>query len=258
MFVSGFLIYNMETLFIGQEKLRFAVLESTNSYLKNIIKNGNPAEGLTVLAEYQTSGRGQFGNSWEAEKGKNLLFSTLLKPRFLPPDRQFILNMSVCLSVVDSLNEISPGFLIKWPNDILYNHKKVAGILIESSIGSGTLENTVIGVGININQTSFEGDNKRTSIIKVTGNAVEPEFVLNKVLEKMESRYLKLKRGNTSGLFREYYSVMYGIDRELPVRIGDEVTSITPLAVEPGGELLAMHKGRKVRFRFKEVQFILD
>ncbi|HAD96109.1 MAG TPA: biotin--[acetyl-CoA-carboxylase] ligase [Cryomorphaceae bacterium] len=248
----------METLFIGQEKLKFAVLESTNSYLKNIIKNGNPAEGLTVLAEYQTSGRGQFGNSWEAEKGKNLLFSVLLKPAFLPPDRQFILNMSVCLAVVDSLNEISPGFLIKWPNDILYNQKKVAGILIESAISSGALENTVVGIGININQTQFEVENMRTSLKKITGNVVEPDFVLTKVLEKMEGRYLKLKRGNTSGLFREYYSVMFGMERELPVRIGDEITSIIPLAVEPGGELLAMHKGRKVRFRFKEVQFILN
>ena len=98
----------------------------------------------------------------------------------------------------------------------------------------------------------------RTSLKKITGNVVEPDFVLTKVLEKMEGRYLKLKRGNTSGLFREYYSVMFGMERELPVRIGDEITSIIPLAVEPGGELLAMHKGRKVRFRFKEVQFILN
>ncbi|MGB0176538.1 MAG: biotin--[acetyl-CoA-carboxylase] ligase [Owenweeksia sp.] len=233
-------------------------MESTNSYLKNIIKNGNPAEGLTVVAEYQTSGRGQFGNTWEAEKGKNLLFSVLLRPHFLIPDRQFTLNMSVCLAVVDSLNEICPGFLIKWPNDILYNQEKVGGILIESSISGDHLDTTVVGVGLNINQTDFSEEKGRTSLKKITGNSTDTDFLIQKILEKLESRYLRLKSGNSTGLFREYYSIMFGIEKELPVKIGGVKSSIKPLAVEPSGELLAIHEGQKVRFRFKEVQFILD
>ncbi len=248
----------METLFIGQEKLKFAVLESTNSYLKEILKTGNPQEGFIVVTDYQTSGRGQFGNSWEAEKGKNLLFSVLLKPRFLNPSRQFLLNMSVCLAVVDSMNEVCPGFLIKWPNDILYNQKKVAGILIEGSMSSDILDHTVVGIGINVNQTDFEQNRKSISIKNILGHSVETEYLMQKVLQKLEMRYLKLKAGNTSGLFRDYYSVMFGREKELPVKIGGTLTTIKPLAVEPGGELLALHQGKTVRFRFKELQFILD
>ncbi|MEQ9262535.1 MAG: biotin--[acetyl-CoA-carboxylase] ligase [Owenweeksia sp.] len=248
----------METLFIGQETIKLAVVESTNSYLKNIIKNGNPAEGLTIIAEYQTSGRGQFGNSWEAEKGKNLLFSVLLRPHFLIPERQFILNMSVCLAVVDSLNEISPGFEIKWPNDILYNKQKAGGILIESSISSEFLETTVVGIGLNVNQTDFNHQKGRTSLKKINGNTTDTNYLMQKILEKLESRYLRLKKGNVTGLFREYYSIMYGMEKELPVWIEGSETSIRPLAVEPSGELLALHKGKKVRFRFKEVKFILN
>ena len=133
----------MQTLFVGKKHLRFNQLESTNTYLKELAKSDKIIEGTLAQCDYQTSGRGQFGNEWTAEKGKNLLFSLFLRPSFLNADQQFYLNMSVCLALAESLNQIVKGFEIKWPNDILYNNQKICGILIENSVSGNKLEYSV-------------------------------------------------------------------------------------------------------------------
>src|SRR5690606_24490611 len=106
------------------KRLHFDVLTSTNDHLKTIISEGKSAEGLLVTTDYQTSGRGQIGNAWQSEEGKNLLMSVYLRPTFLRASHFFNLNMSVCLAVADALNELHPGFQVKWPNDILFDRKK--------------------------------------------------------------------------------------------------------------------------------------
>ncbi len=139
-----------DSLFIGQQRLHIDTLHSTNDHLKTIITRGESAEGLTVTTEYQTSGRGQIGNSWESNEGENLLMSVYLTPKFLSAGHYFYLNMSVCLAVVDALNFLLPGFQIKWPNDILFDGTKVAGILIESTISGAVVQSCIIGVGLNV------------------------------------------------------------------------------------------------------------
>ena len=131
----------LETLFIGHQRLHFDELPSTNDHLKKLIDKGGHTEGMVVSTDYQTSGRGQIGNRWESEPGKNLLFSVFLKPLTLNARHFFYFNMSVCLAVADALNELAPGFKIKWPNDILFNGKKISGILIENTIAGGQCTN---------------------------------------------------------------------------------------------------------------------
>lgn len=245
----------METLFIGQEKISFENLDSTNAYLKQLCHEKVRAEGLTITAEYQTLGRGQFGNKWESPKGKNLLFSVLLRPNFLSPDRQFLLNMSVCLAIFDALAEFSLGFQIKWPNDILFDGKKVGGILIENSISKNKIENSIIGLGINVNQGNFEGEKGRTSLANVIGNPVDRNFLLHLICKKMEARYLRLKQG-IKGLYSDYYLALYGFSQPVQAEVAGEKLQITIKGVEPNGYLITEIKGEKRKFDFKEIKFL--
>lgn len=245
----------METLFIGQEKISFENLDSTNAYLKQLCSEKVQVEGLTITAEYQTLGRGQIGNTWDSPKGQNLLFSVLLRPNFLSPDRQFYLNMSVCLALNDTLNQFCSGFQIKWPNDILFDGKKVAGILIENSISKNKIENSIIGIGINVNQKDFGAEYGRTSLSKLLGNSVDRGFLLQRICEKLEPRYLRLKSGS-QGLFADYYSSLYGYKQEVEAEINGRVIICSIVGVEPNGRLITEIKGKKKKFNFKEIKFL--
>lgn len=245
----------METLFIGQEKISFETLDSTNAYLKQICLEKVRTEGLIITAEYQTLGRGQIGNTWDSPIGENLLFSVLLRPNFLSPDRQFFLNMSVCLGIFDALNEICLGFQIKWPNDILFDGKKVAGILIENSISKNRIENSIIGVGINVNQVNFEGQSGRTSLATVIGNSVDRTFLLHLICKKIEIRYLKLKQG-TKGLYADYYTALYGYSQAVNTEVDGQKVSAIIKGVEPSGYLITEINGLKRKFDFKEIKFL--
>ena len=130
---------------------------STNQYLSQLCNQlqESVAELTTVTAEFQTAGKGQRGNTWEAEEGKNLLFSFVLYPSFLEARRQFILSQIVSLAIKEELSRWSDEITIKWPNDIVMNGKKVCGILTEMSAQMDYVNHIVIGIGINVHNESF-------------------------------------------------------------------------------------------------------
>ncbi|MFI5140988.1 MAG: biotin--[acetyl-CoA-carboxylase] ligase [Bacteroidia bacterium] len=138
----------MDTLFIGQHILELDAAESTNTYATNLIKEIQVAEGTIVFTHNQTKGRGQVGNTWQAETGKNLTFSMVLHPNFLAVEKQFYLSKITSLAVFGMLTEFLNTSLydikIKWPNDILVNDKKIAGILIENILRGNFLQSSVM------------------------------------------------------------------------------------------------------------------
>ena len=125
---------------------------STNTYLAQLCKENKAKEYHTVIAEHQTAGRGQRGNTWESEAGKNLTFSTVLYPTALEVKNQFYLSMIASFSVIYALENYTDGFSIKWPNDIYWKNKKIGGILIENELEGGYIVQSIIGIGLNINQ----------------------------------------------------------------------------------------------------------
>ena len=136
--------------------------DSTNTEMKRIIESGRfLPSGSTVRAIAQTAGRGQRGNSWEAEPGKNLTFSILLRPGGLLPRHHFLVSEAIAIATASFLAGIigdsyKDTVKIKWPNDIYFGDRKIAGILIENSLGmSGQILQTIAGIGININQQTF-------------------------------------------------------------------------------------------------------
>jgi len=123
----------METNYIGRNRRYFDMVDSTNNYASLIAGKSGIPEGTLVWAGFQSAGRGQAGNRWESEAGKNLTFSLILYPHFLPPEMQFLLSEAVSLGITDFLTLYIPNPLIKWPNDIYAENRKIGGILIEHS-----------------------------------------------------------------------------------------------------------------------------
>ena len=115
-------------------------------------------DGDIIWADFQTAGRGQRGHTWESRAGENLTFSVLLEPHFLPVTEQFMLLEAVALALRDFFAELGVETKVKWTNDIYVGNRKAVGILIEHSYSGGRLARTIVGIGINVNQTEFSAD----------------------------------------------------------------------------------------------------
>lgn len=134
----------------------YRTLDSTNSQARR--EAGESGEGCVWIADFQTAGRGQRGNSWESRKGENLTFSILFKPEFLPPHKQFLISQVCAVGTYRYLTEKGMPARIKWPNDIYIGNKKICGMLIENSISGDKLSVSIAGIGLNLNQTHFASD----------------------------------------------------------------------------------------------------
>ena len=137
---------------------RFKNIDSTNKYLQNLLEDGVDIIDNIVVADFQSLGKGQGCNVWESESGKNLLFSVALDMSYLKAENQFLLTEMVSVAMINVLKNYLPeeSLFIKWPNDIYFNNKKIAGILIKNEIKGMMLGTSIIGIGLNVNQTSFD------------------------------------------------------------------------------------------------------
>ena len=137
---------------------RFKTLDSTNQYLQNLLNEGADIADNIVVTDFQTSGKGQGKNVWQSEDGKNLLFSIALDMSFLKAEKQFFLTQMVSVAMINVLKKYLPeeSLFIKWPNDIYFKDKKIAGILIKNEIKGMMMGTSIIGIGLNVNQTSFD------------------------------------------------------------------------------------------------------
>ncbi|MEO0875802.1 MAG: biotin--[acetyl-CoA-carboxylase] ligase, partial [Bacteroidota bacterium] len=150
---------NLNTLFVGNVVQHFEVLPSTNAYATELLAKTAPNEGTVISAAYQEAGRGQIGSSWTASAGENLLLSVILYPRWLVAQQQFLLSRAVALAVADTITHYVDGQAqVKWPNDVYFGDKKLAGILIQNSLSGKYLQWSVVGIGLNVNEAAFPVD----------------------------------------------------------------------------------------------------
>lgn len=209
-------MYHKNTLFIGKVLHMFDELQSTNDYALSLLSKSKPIEGTVISAHHQTAGKGQIGSSWLVEAGKNLTLSVILHPHFLPIPRQFLLNQAVSLAVVDFLKQFIRTDIVrlKWPNDVYIGDKKSTGILIQNTISGSKLQNTVVGLGININQTDFPTILPNpTSLALATGQNNYDLAELRQVLFScLEARYLQLKAKHWEQLNEAYHNTLYKLN----------------------------------------------
>ena len=250
-------------------RINLPVVDSTNLFVREMLKDestcgvhsASALPGFTlVVADDQTAGRGQQGNSWETERGKNLTFSLLCHPDFLPASRQFLLSQCMALAVRDALAREVDGVEVKWPNDIYMGDKKISGTLIECDLLGKSIANCIIGVGININQTLFRSDAPNpTSLRLLTGRDHDREAVLAAIMQGFQTYYAWLAEGREEEVRQLYMQHLYrrtGMHRYSDVR-GEFTAEIAE--VEPTGHIrLRFANGQTVRYEFKEVRFESD
>ncbi len=200
---------------IGQTIIELDSVDSTNNYLSKLANETIVENGSVILAHYQTNGKGQRGNSWESEAGSNLTFSVFLDTSFLKLSQNFLLSMMVCNSVHELISNYATNSQIKWPNDLLINKNKVCGILIENSIQKKHLNQSIIGIGLNVNQQKFEENTQATSLQKETQGDLDKEVLFKQLLNILNKNYLLLSQGNQLAIKNYYYQNLLGYKTEL-------------------------------------------
>ena len=236
---------------------------STNSFAKQLLSNSRPVEGTVILAKEQFAGRGQMGNSWKAESGKNITLSVVLYPDHLDADKQFFLNMAVSLAVKDFCEFVlGDEIKIKWPNDIYYHDKKVGGILIENSVSGSKIASSVIGIGINVNQEEFdESLPNPTSLIQIRKPTDAPIYDISKLVEELcaclEKYYLQLRQQHYNFLDKGYTVALYRYQQTHEFKRGESTIKGEINGVAKDGKLIIHSGGKELRFGFKEVEYII-
>lgn len=247
-------------LFVGQNLVKLSAVASTNAYVKEVLSNSAPLpEGTVIMAENQFEGRGQQQNTWLSEAGKNLTFSVLLSPVFLQITQQFELNKAISLAVLDVLKPLlGSSVSIKWPNDILVDKQKIAGILIENIVQGSRWKHAVIGIGLNVNQTEFPDSLNATSIRTILHRDCDLNQLLADLCRAIEARYLALKSRKFDRIHQEYLNGLYKFEDSATFKLGDELKTGRIIGVSNIG-LLQIDFGDQIReFGFKEIGFIID
>lgn len=219
---------------------------STNSLMKEMLAKGEWPEGeYFVYAGYQIAGRGQTGNSWESEADKNLLCSILL-----PPDKDlYFLNIAVGVAI---LRVIGEDFTIKWPNDIYYGDKKVAGILVENAILGNEVKYSIAGIGLNVNQTTFVSDAPNPiSLKQITGKEYDIDALMQEV-------YAKVQETLKEDVWEEYKNHLYRRDGFWKYEDQNGIFEARIIDVLPTGEIvLCDRNGQNRTYGFKQIKYIL-
>ena len=244
------------TLFLGKNLVFVPECPSTNTLALEISQQSPVKEGTVVITDHQTAGKGQRGNVWEAEPQLNLTFSLILKPTFLAIDKQFYLNIVICLALKDYLKEKTPDTVyIKWPNDILVREKKISGILIENQLQAAVISNSIAGIGFNLNQKTFSSPSA-VSLSLITGDSFIPDDELPLILSCVEARYLQLRQGGHRALMDLYLKALYRRnEKHIFATNGNQFEGVI-LDLDEWGKLRVEMENGVRSFGVKEIQYL--
>jgi len=246
---------------LGKHIRRFDTLPSTNVYAQSILGE-KPEEGTLILADHQSQGKGQKGRVWEVAPGQNLTFSLITYPRFVPPNRMFSLSKVVALAVRHTLADFLPHteVQIKWPNDILINRKKAAGILIENQLEGAKIKSSIWGIGVNVNQQFFPPhlQHKATSLGLWTEKSISREEVLFKLIGYLNTHYQLLKTGKNEMLDHAYLRHLLGYQEDIQVEIKGKGETCHLAGIDTQGRLALVRQHKLAYFAVGEVRIIPD
>jgi BirA family biotin operon repressor/biotin-[acetyl-CoA-carboxylase] ligase len=238
--------------------VKLDAIDSTNDYLKKLVRNQSLENYSVVTAELQTNGKGQRGSVWTSEKGKNIIMSMLVKDFAVSSSTLFDLNIVVSLAVLQSLIPLNiPNLTIKWPNDIMSDDKKIGGILIENCFKSDSSVDSVIGIGLNVNQLEFENLPQASSLALISGTMIDKDALLKQIAGEIEDKIKSWKR-NAQSLREMYTNLLFKRDEKMVFQDSDllffngVIQGITPL-----GRLIIEHEnGNLIDFDIKQVKMI--
>lgn len=242
---------------IGSEIIFLRNISSTNTFAAELVRKGNVSEGTIVCTDYQSAGRGQPGNRWHSAKGKNLLFTVILFPR-IEAGEQFLLSMAVSEGICSFLKKYIPAPQIKWPNDIYSGNRKIAGILIENSIQGNTIEHSVVGIGLNINQIRFPKTIPNpVSMSLITGEKYDTGKCLREIALNLDEKYRMLQAGDKKRIYEEYISLLYRYGEWHYYRDNTGIFRGIIVSVKTSGLLeIKKEDGLFYQYSFREVDYL--
>lgn len=247
-------------------KIFLEEVHSTNTWLLDALNCSTMAElpeGTIAYSFRQTAGRGQVGNKWESEPDKNVSFSMLLRPEFLPVNHQFAISELCSLGIVMGLEKLGLSRLsIKWPNDVYVGDEKICGILIENRLRGSVLAESVLGVGINVGQVIWKSEAPNPTSFALQGLSVTPDIVLDVVVRHIASLYDLFCEGDSGALvvhkmFVERLYRRTGLYPYVDAQTGEAFVAELANVDRRGPLILRLPDGSERRYWFKEVRFVL-
>jgi BirA family biotin operon repressor/biotin-[acetyl-CoA-carboxylase] ligase len=241
---------------LGKKIIQIESLDSTNNYIANLMNVGKIDHGMVILAEVQRNGKGQRGSKWLSNPGENLIFSMFLDTATLSVNHQFVLTEFVSISVCNALKKIGIDSVIKWPNDIFVNKKKIAGILIENQIKGLNLNGTIVGIGLNINQVHFS-DLNATSIKIEKGVFFSVQEFVFILLNEMNLIWHLVQENNFKFLEKEYLNNLWLLNQKSIYNdIKGEFEGISK-GIDEIGRLIIERDECLFYYDLKEISFVI-
>ena len=239
--------------------IKLNAIDSTNDYLKNLLDKKPVINYTVVTANFQNKGKGQMGGFWESEAGKNLICSVYLSNSIIKLSNQFVINIIVCLAIKKSLHKFNiPQLSVKWPNDIMSGSSKICGVLIENIIKNSSIQDIIIGIGLNVNQTVFKNSPNATSIKKINGNFYNTDEILFEIISNIKFYYTFLEKDNLSYLYKLYEKNLYRVNKVSMFRLADKklVSGLISGVNEFGMLKIIMEDDLEKTFGIKEISIV--
>lgn len=239
--------------------IKLDAIDSTNDFLKKIASQQYLENYVVVTARNQTNGKGQMGAKWTSEPGKNLIFSILIKDILLNINEIYQLNIAVSLSIIQVLESYKiPKLSIKWPNDIMTDHKKLGGILIENSIKTDGEIISIVGVGLNVNQNNFEDLPRATSLTLAKATPFDIDVILYCIINAIQNNMKRILNNESKQLWEEYNKYLFkkGIPMAFENQNGQQFMGIIQQVNENGKLEMLLEDDTIVSFEIKEIQML--
>ena len=242
-----------------QNIIKISEIDSTNLYLRKLLNESDLPNFFCVSADFQTNGRGQQGTIWEANRGENLLFSFLIHSEKIPITQQFLLSQIVSVGICNALKDSGLDTKIKWANDIFYQDKKLAGILIETIISGDKMKYAIVGVGLNVNQSAFsENLPNAISLRQILGKKIDCQAILENILTEIYKLFENFDIKNSENLQKKYFELLYRNSGYHLFEEKNEKFYAKILSVASDGCLkLLTDNDLEKSFYFKEIKFVL-
>ena len=242
---------------IGSHIIYREACDSTNRLLKEILDKEAINEGTVLWSGYQTEGKGYHSNQWESKPNQNLLLSMVLHPVWLDPGQQFLISKAISIGILEYLGNYSSEFMIKWPNDIWFREKKIAGILIENIQGNA-LSSTIVGIGLNINQITFDSDaSNPISLSNICGKSFDLTPELKNLCSCLNASYQLLKDGLVQEIHSIYFEKLMGTEDFQSYKTESDSFRAKVIGIGTYGSLLLQKENSDVlEFGFKEVELL--
>ena len=237
----------------------FNQIDSTNAYLQRQQSEGD-IRNWVVSADEQTAGKGMGNNGWESEVGKNLTFSLAVDMGFLPAERQFLLSEAVPLGTIEVLDTLLPAekLSIKWPNDIFFENRKLAGILINSTIKANMMDVSIIGIGLNVNQMQFQDwPTHPISMRLITGKDYDLQPLMEQIAERLLIKVKQLE-SDPATIEREYLNRLFRYCIWADYQVNDKVMRLFMTGIDPFGRLQLVDEQQQLhQYEIKQIKFVV-